>query len=702
MAEKSPGAWVEKCMRWGQINLREVDPQSMDVGWWKDYWRRTHVDAIVINAGGIYAYYPTEIPYHERSRWLGERDLFGELVAAAKELGLRVLGRIDPGSAGEALYLRHPDWFYADADGKPFVDRVGQYRTCPNGPYYGELIPRVMREVLARYDVDGFFGNQWFFPSRARAICHCPHCARLFKEHAGLALPVAQDWGDVRWRRWVEWRYARMREVWVGWDQLIKSIIPHGIWLGNVGGHLEGIPQSGLDRFTLGEAAEMMQNDLQGRKASHQLWAPGEQGRIMNATGHGKPHATLVGSYYTGSPYWRLAAQVPAEQQVWLAGVVAGDSRPWWHTIGGVQEDMRFTHAVEDFFSWHKAHERYLRDRKSIANVGLVYSPRTIDYYGREKAYERVVEGFRGMYFALLTARVPFDVVHERSLDAASLARYDALILPNVACLGDAECAQVLEFVRRGGGLLSTYETSLYDEEGGLRSDYGLAAAFGVHWLGEIKGPLNHSYMRVETRHPVLKGFEETSILANGGQACISRPAGGTETVLTLIPPFPTHPPETAWMRSERTDTPLLCLSEALGGRSAYFAGDVERLFWRTNLPDHAQLLDAALRWVMRKPGPVQVSGPGLLDVHAYRQEDAVVVHLVNLTNPSLWKGPCHQLIDVGPQVLEVALPSGARATEAKLLVAGAEVSGTLVGDRVQIRVPSVLAHEVVVIPLGV
>ena len=49
-----------------------------------------------------------------------------------------------------------------------------------------------------------------------------------------------------------------------------------------------------------------------------------------------------------------------------------------------------------------------------------------------------------------------------------------------------------------------------------------------------------------------------------------------------------------------------------------------------------------------------------------------MTVHLVNLTNPMMMKGPFRELIPVGEQQVVVRLPAGAKATKVHLLVAGA------------------------------
>ena len=61
-------SWTRRAMRWGQINIREVEPPDFDVAWWEDYWKSIHLDGITLNAGGLVAYYPTKLPDHHRSR----------------------------------------------------------------------------------------------------------------------------------------------------------------------------------------------------------------------------------------------------------------------------------------------------------------------------------------------------------------------------------------------------------------------------------------------------------------------------------------------------------------------------------------------------------------------------------------------------------------------------------------------------------
>src|SRR5262249_36340977 len=69
-------SWVDKPMRWAQLTLVEDDPGKFDARFWLDYFRRTRSDAVCLSAGGCVAYYPTAVPFHHRSRWLGDTDPF--------------------------------------------------------------------------------------------------------------------------------------------------------------------------------------------------------------------------------------------------------------------------------------------------------------------------------------------------------------------------------------------------------------------------------------------------------------------------------------------------------------------------------------------------------------------------------------------------------------------------------------------------
>src|SRR5512133_3356389 len=88
--------WHQKIRRVGQINMTEHDPAVLNVEQWADYWASLKVDAVLVSVTGILAFYPTQVAFRRRARYLGERDFFGECAAAAKKRGIRVIARMSP------------------------------------------------------------------------------------------------------------------------------------------------------------------------------------------------------------------------------------------------------------------------------------------------------------------------------------------------------------------------------------------------------------------------------------------------------------------------------------------------------------------------------------------------------------------------------------------------------------------------------
>ena len=74
-------------------------------------------NAVLVNGGGIIAFYPTRVPYHHRSQFLGSRDVLGEMVVGAKKRGIRVVARMDCNLAYQEALEAHPEWFERNRDG---------------------------------------------------------------------------------------------------------------------------------------------------------------------------------------------------------------------------------------------------------------------------------------------------------------------------------------------------------------------------------------------------------------------------------------------------------------------------------------------------------------------------------------------------------------------------------------------------------
>ncbi len=711
--------WYLRTYRWGQTNITELDPVQYDIGWWREYWKRTATQGVIINAGGIVAYYPSKFPLHHRAQFLNGRDLYGELTAAAHQDGLVVMARMDSNRTAEDFYLAHPDWFARKLDGQPHRS-ADKYITCINSAYYDEYLPDVVREIIQRSHPEGVTDNSWAGLGRG-SICYCENCERKFRAKSGQPIPRQANWDDPAYRQWILWNYERRTEIWEMNNRVTQAAGgPDCIWSGMNSGSVTAQANSFRDLKEICGRAHIMMLDHQRRENSTGFQQNGDTGkRVHGLMGWDKLAPESMAMYEAGHMSFRVASKPAAEARMWMIAGIAGGIQPWWHHVGAYDEDRRMYRTAEPVMQWHKANQAYLIDRRPVASVGLLWSQRNTDFFGRDNAGELVDAPYEGFAQALIRARIPYLPVHADDLDSSA---FSVLILANVGALSDAQCASIRRFAARGGSLIASGESSLYSEWGDPRSDFALADVLRVHIAGKPArnnaGTL-HTYLRLHPelragvygpkngkepaptgkRHPVLRGFEETDLIPFGGALQALKVDEGAGVPLTFVPEFPVYPPETAWMREPDSSIPGLVLSEtAAGARIAYLAADLDRRYMRDLLPDHGNLLANLVRWAAGDSIPLAVQGPGLIDCHLYRQPGRLVLHLLNLTNSGTWRAPIDELIPIGPIRVRVKLGQGIAARNARLLVSAGTAPVTVRQGWAEFEVRSILDHEVAVI----
>jgi Hypothetical glycosyl hydrolase 6/Beta-galactosidase trimerisation domain len=681
--------WQNRIRRVGQSNMTEHDPAVMNVEAWADYWHACGADIVFVSVTGILAFYPSKVKFHRHGKFLKGRDFFGECVAAAKKRGMRVVARMSPDlNWGDAMEV-HPEWAMRHKDGS--VQFSGEdtrlFKTCMFSTYMDDYVPAIMREVNSLYDIDCFYTNGWP-PLGSLPECHCAICSKL---------PPSDT--ATYWRAFND----RLFELWHKYDAIAKERKHDSFFFANLGGNVHAGPN--LDR--IGKTAVWFQADNQGRTYDDPaVWGCTLQSRACNAVLDGKFSANVTAAYSTGVVHWRNATKNAAEAKMWLNETLAGGMALYYHFIGsenGLGEDRRWQRVGAEYFKWGARHDAHLRVRRSIANIGVVMGQSTqLLYTGPAVAHslEYMRETTHGIYETMLRGRFTFEFVHEDRLEPERLSKYRALLLPNIAMLSDRQCEQIRDYVRSGGSVMASFETSLYDENRQPRAEFGLADLFGISKAGDAIGSTGNAYYgRIEREHPILSGFTDTNWLPGAQNRVPLKPVH--DPVLTVVPGFVQYPPELAYPPLSYTDEPAVVLRETGSSRIAYFPGDIERSFWLTGHGDLLRLLHNTIRWITHEESMVHVEGDGFIEMFAWETDPGYAVHLLNYTNTNAHHGWMQSVYTLGSQTVRMALASGTKVKSVELLSAERSVPFVVEDGILRFIVPRVGDYEVAAITIA-
>lgn len=635
-------AWYEMVQRLGQVNLTEADAANCDVDFWRRFWKTTKTQAVIVNAGGIVAYYPSAFAEQYRAKDLGQRDLFGEFVQAAHKEHIAIIARMDVNRVSKEIGEMHTDWLARHKDGTPF-ELNGRYQCCVNGMYYQQQVPLLLREIIERYHPDGFADNSWTGPSRTE-ICYCDCCRDAFMKECGEELPSRPDYQDRIYRHWIRWSYGiRMRN----WDLFHKTTTNFGgkdcLWIGMINANFVSGHASFCDLREVAKRSRLMLVDHQSRDGN------GFEQNSLNGlllhqlAGWKVPIAESMATYVRGLQTYRRSANPPLETELWMAEGVAGGLLPWWHIVGALQQDKRLQQQVAKTLRWHVGVEKDLVNDKPLASVGVIWSQSNVEFFGREHRRERIEHSFRGITKALLRAGISFVPIHANDIESQS-SLCELLILPEMGVLSLEQVAALEQYQKRGKNILVIGHSGQLDETGELWQHPLLETLLGVRFLnstlednvptGDWEKPTLHNYLRIEQReHPAFIGFEQTAILPMGGTVQTIVAKEGTRVLASYIPTFAIYPPEASWPTVAYTKQPVLTeRSTGNGGRCIYVAWDLDASYGRCGLPDHGDLLGNLVRDLLGDKNVATVKADGYVDMKCYRQRDRIAIHLVNLS----------------------------------------------------------------------
>lgn len=652
---------------------------------------------------------------------LGELDLLKEVIEKLHKKNIKVFVWFCILS-DKPLWDLHPDWRQRGADGTvreeyhtKAQERVGviahmkHQNICPNSPG-GELLVKQVEEVVENYDIDGFWLDMpCYFPGldiwgAGHVIpCYCDYCKRKFREEFGLEIPTSPDGDPLLWGKYVRWKREQIYQFHKRVFDAARSAKPD-IIIGLNGGRPSW--RRGFSIETEGQA-DYRVSDVYYNKGDIGLFmsikhlkstAKENFAIAMYYRQKSVPrHFTFYNSYKP-KEHWMLEALSAVTEG---CGAMCSD---YLHLDGTIYDKV--IKDVSEVLGEVRTREEWLKEAEPVKFAALYYSQDSQDFYGEKEHLDHYIPtggmvkrnlystSFAGAFKTMLEEHIPFEITHHRRLDR--LSEYRVLVLPNVACLSKEEVDAIIDYVRNGGGLVATYDTSLYDENGCQLDNFRLSDVLGVDYaLLFGRTGFWQDYIRITEEHPVTKGVERGYPLQHVGSHIKVRPREGARVLGKVTVPyrrddmnrFLTLPHQPYF----DTDFPAIVTNEFEKGRVVYFPGRIDATYFEEGLPELKPLITNAVLWAAREEPVVTVKAPQNVVINIFKQEGRkrTIVHLLNVQ-------PFEQIIPV--RNITVKIHADGKVKRVYLAPEGEELRYKIEEGCIKTTVPEVKIHNMVVV----
>jgi hypothetical protein len=237
-------------------------------------------------------------------------------------------------------------------------------------------MPKIVREVCERYDIDAIFANRW----AGQGICYCEFCKTTFKADTGRDVPQKADPNDAGWLAYTDWRRKLLTAQIGKWNDVVKSVRPHARYIPNMGvdATLE------LDLDFVKQTAPILFVDHQGRSDVTAPWSNGRNAKRLRGGLGEWPLGGITGICPGDRHRWKDGVHAPAEMQMWLTAGAGQGLRPWYTKFNGTVPDDRWVDPLVEFYTQHARIEPSLAGTVPWAEIAVLDPATTLRAYDHD------------------------------------------------------------------------------------------------------------------------------------------------------------------------------------------------------------------------------------------------------------------------------------------------------------------------------
>ena len=669
--------WYQQNLRFLQTVLREIDIIDYDSKSVVDYMKKTNSNCLVVNAGGVIDFFSYPYEMANPNQFM-EKEILHDLCDAIHNAGMHVIVRVDFRGVEPRRYNLHPDWFSVDQFGNP---RIGEFagakiaRPCYHSYYTNEHAEQFISYLMDHYEIDGIWENALGFDY---GPCYCKNCKDAYREEIGEEIPEIPKGMDMfealdssRFAVYQKWKAKHA-------DRHIERLRAATKKYGNDKAFCAEIfdlysdkfsKATGIDHFNAKKSFDFIVSCvfLNANHAKEQARTydiinnAATTIRFSRALDPKKQPVIVTGGNGTR---WRYTADPKLENRLWMWEIAGAGGGIWNCYFNGQNpektHDRRGACSEQNIYTYLAQNTDSISNTVPVMDVAIYYSRFTKDKYCKmdEKIDEYGVF-IKGTERVLLENHIQYGFIPDSELTLERLNGVKALLIPNAALMPDSDLEIIREYVKNGGGIVASYNSSLYKETGECRQDFGLADLLGVKYTGVHIDSTNDTYQLIRNKKSsVLDEIGDTELLINGGFTTLCKSMNPAyDVVATHIPTIPNQPPEYAWIPDMKTEYPTIISGTYGKGTVVYFANQIEAQCFLNGHEDYTEIYKNAIHYVSGKNYLFSTNAPRSVHISAIEnQADSghVIISLTNVTGTS--QRPLKEIVPIPEITIEIPL----------------------------------------------
>lgn len=650
--------WYHKPMRILQTVMRQPDAANYKIDRLVRYMKEVSANTLVVNGGGVVDFFQNTLDMSRINPYIGSRDLLAEIVEGCHNANIKVIARVDFRGVEKERYDQHPDWFAKDEKGDPILLNYTTpplYAPCYNSYYRNEHAIDYITLLMDKYKLDGIWHNSVNF----HHTCYCNRCQSDYKQQLSKKIPVKSS-STQDWEEYYDWNEGVATQQLHKMRSTVKKFGDDKAYAAEVF-DLYKIEQQKHTGISLYSAAEYFDffvivafvADNTAKVEYKDIWYPAAIIKFLKSLEPNKAPVILFGGNGTEHRY---IYDPPLDSRLWLWEAAAAAGGFWNCYFNGYYPgdapDHRNAYLARDAYRFVQQHESFLQGQQPVTDIGIFYSKPSGEFNGDAS----FTGSMRGVQRLMAENHYQYGFVSDKLLSSEALKAFKILFLPNVTALSDQHIQVIQEWVKQGGKLISSFQTSLFDESGLARKDFGLGEVLGVSSLNQVVNTEMDCYQKIILRNDLVRGMEKTELLHNGGQTVLTRTLPGAQAITGYLPKINNQPPENAFPDSWESAHPILVYNRFGIGESIYFANEIDRLNGTIGHPDYDQLLTNCIHYLLGSFPIIKTNAPASVHVYLNKNPTQSKIYQLSFVNTSSSsQRPFRDLIPV--QQITVELP---------------------------------------------